>query len=146
MNEYTAMRIMNDTTKLMEGFAGQTITLKWIASSTGTWDEFREEYVGGTTTWATKPNVPCYVKSLTAGDVKYGRWGMCSVGDLIIGIDKSEQVTALPTLRIIMDKQEYKVIPNTSIPFSTMSGMVGDDGPLHAIHCRLLGEQQGVVR
>lgn len=144
MKEYVARHIQKTATGVAEGFAGSRITLKWRKGNTGTYDTYRRQYYGGTASWIYEENMPALIKSLKYGDVQYGGWGACEIGDLIVCINREINTEDLPELRVIFQKQEYIVIPNTPIPYGSLSGLIGDEGLYRALHCRILGEQQGV--
>jgi len=142
MNDFTAKHFQVTADLLARSSGGQRVTLKYRGSHTGTWDEHRQEYIGGAITWQYIEAVECLVKRLNYNDVKYGGYGEVETGDLFLAIPNTIEPSDLPELRVILNKQEYMVIPNTVIPYGSMTGLVGDEGTFRMVHCRYIGEQQ----
>lgn len=143
MREASLNKINIDGILMAESFMGASITLKWASGSTGPWDDTRQERVGDTI-WSYKYDLPCLIKSVRTNDIKYGVYGMCEAGDLMIAIDSAHAINNLLELRVIFQKQVYKVIQNTQIPYSSLSGFIDDGGMFKLIHARLEGAQQNV--
>lgn len=141
MKEFTAKHFQTTADYLARSSSGQRATLKYRGGHTGVWDEHRQEYVGGAIVWAYIEAVECLVKRLNYNDVKYGGYGDVETGDLFLAIPNTIATELLPELRVILQGQEYLVIPNTVIPYGSMTGLIGDTGTFRILHARYLGEQ-----
>jgi hypothetical protein len=67
------------------------------------------------------------------------------VGDIIIGIDADIEIDGKRDVTVILEQKEYKVVPNSDIPYETLSGIIGDERCSRVLHCRYIGSQSGVV-
>ena len=130
---------------MMQGQAGQTCTLDWLASHTGTFDTARQEYGAGTATRTQMENVACMVHSITGNEVRYGQWGSAQVGDLLIAFDKDLDLDDFDDVKVIYNQVEYKPEPESDIPMDTVAGMIGDTQMFRVLHCRYIGKQPGVI-
>ena len=73
MREFAKNHFLKSADIMMQGQAGQTCTLDWLASHTDTFDTARQEYGAGTATRAQMENVACMVHSITGNEVRYGQ-------------------------------------------------------------------------
>lgn len=142
MNSATKRQIVKTAKRLLRSATPIKIILRWTISSTGTYDDLREEYVEGTPTSMMLPNVPAIIKIIDASSIRYGRWGQAQEGDLIVGIDPDFNIADKTDLEVIYGQTCYRVIPNSELPTDSLSGMVGDITQFTILHCRLAGREQ----
>lgn len=145
MKEFARRHFMGAADDAMRGEMGQTVTLDWLASHTGTYDTFRQTYNGGTATRTKMPDVACLVYHITANDVTYGDWGSAQVGDLMMGFDRDLDLDDFDDLKIIYKQREYKPEPASDVPMDSLAGVIGDTQLFRVIHCRYIGKQAGVI-
>jgi hypothetical protein len=145
MRESTARHIIQTADALRQSSAGTTCKIKWTSSSSGSWDSVRGEYSSGTAIKQTEYDVPCLIKQLGPAQIKWGNYGNAQSGDLIVAIDSLFDLEGKIDLIIIIEQVEYKVVPNSDIPFETLSGIIGDERCSKVLHCRYDGSQVGVV-
>ena len=145
MNEYTKKHFLRSANTMRMGQAGQTCILDWLASHSGTYDEARQEYVGGSETRAQMNDVAVMVYHISGNDIAYGQWGSAAVGDLVMAFDPSLDLDDFDDLVIIYRQREYKPEPESDIPMDSLAGIIGDAQLFRVLHCRYIGVQQGVI-
>jgi len=145
MKEFSQRHFQQAADAMMKGIAGQTCTFNWRASHTGTWDDGRQEYVGGTEIRASMEQVACMVYNVSGNDILYGDWGGAQVGDLIMAFDPSLDIDNFDDLKIAYRQKEYRLEPASDVPMDSLAGIIGDAQLFRVLHFRYIGEQQGVV-
>ncbi len=145
MREFAKNHFLKSAHTMIRGQAGQTCSLDWLASHTGTFDESRQEYGPGTATRGKMDNVACMVYTITGNDVTYGQWGSAQVGDLLMAFDPSLDLDDFDDLKVIYNQIEYKPEPESDVPMDTLAGVIGDTQMFRVLHCRYIGKQPGVI-
>ena len=145
MREFAQRHFLQAAESFRRGVTGQTVKFSWRASHTGTWDDARQEYIGGTETRGYIDDVPCLVYHISANDIQYGDWGSAQIGDLIIGFDPSLDLDDFPDLIIYYHQKEYRPEPHSDVPMDSLALIIGDAQGFLVIHCRYVGEQSGVI-
>ena len=117
------------------------VTLKWRYAHSGTYDTARDEYSSGTGSYVEKDNVPCIIYQLTPGRLTYGSWGNAQAGDLIVAISTDIDIDDMTDVRVIVNSVEYLLVPNSTIPYDSLGGVVGTTKISRALHCRFMGSR-----
>lgn len=146
MNSYTANRLRKTALKMRQGLTGARITLRWISEDSGEYDEYRDEYdESGAETFVEIRDVPSLIYEMTGGAIAVGNWGNAQVGDLIVAIDPSLDLSDMRRPRVVYNGMEYMIVPNTTIPTTRISGIVADKSLSRVYHCRWMGQKPGTA-
>lgn len=145
MNESAKGHFLRSADRTLRGQMGQTAILDWRTGHTGTWDQSRREYRGGTETRTQDFNVACLAHTITGNEIRFGAWGSAQVGDLIMAFDSRLDVDDYDDLRIIYRMIVYKPVPMSDIPTDSIAGVIGDTQMFRVLVCRSQGPQQGVI-
>jgi len=145
MNEYSKEHFLRSADIMRQGQSGQTCIFDWRSQHTGTYDEARGEYIGGSETRTQTGNVACMVYHISGNDITYGQWGSAQVGDLVMALDRSVDLDDYDDLKIIYNQREYAPQPESDIPMDSLAGVIGDTAMYRVLHCRFIGKQQGVI-
>jgi predicted SpoU family rRNA methylase len=146
MNSFTANRLRKTALKMRQSLAGARVTLRWISADSGAYDEYRDEYdESGTETFIEFKDVPSLIYEITGWAIAVGNWGDAQVGDLIVAVDSSFDLSEMRRPRIIYNNIEYMIIPNSTIPMTRISGIVADKSLSRVYHCRYMGKKAGTI-
>jgi len=144
MNAHTAHHFRKTALKMRESFTGARVTIRWIIEDSGAYDEYRDEYdESGAETFFEMKDVAVLIYEITGGVLSYGNWGNAQVGDLIVALDPSIDLGDMRRPRIVYNDMEYMIVPNTTIPMTRISGIVGDKSLSRVYHCRWMGQKPG---
>lgn len=146
MNEFAQRHLMRTADQFISGVAAQTVILNWRLTNTGTYDTARGEYRDdGDETRDRMENVRCMVYDITSGDIQYGAWGSAQVGDLVMAFDRRLDLSQFEDLIIIYRMKQYRPLPVSDVPIDTIAAVIGDTQLFAVVHCRYIGQQQGVI-
>lgn len=144
MNAHGVSHLRKTALRMRTGYTGARVTIRWISEDSGDYDEYRDEYdETGAESFFEMKDVPALIYEISGGAIAVGNWGNAQVGDLIVAIDPSNDLSEMRRSRIVYNDMEYMVVPNSTIPMTRISGIVADKSLSRVYHCRWMGQKPG---